>query len=61
MKNTYKFGDIPVEITYRGTYFEKKAKDYVTDEKPLFSIFATDEDLEYEQTNSEEEIEYSKP
>ena len=28
MKNTYKFGDIPVEITYRGTYFEKKAKDH---------------------------------
>ena len=61
MKNTYNFGDIPVEITYRGTYFEKKAKDYVTDEKPLFSIFATDEDLVYEQANSEEEIQYSKP
>ena len=61
MKNTYKFGDIPVEITYRGTYFEKKAKDYETDEEPLFSICATDEDLVYEQANSEEEIQYSKP
>ena len=61
MKNTYKFGDIPVEIEYRGTYFEKKAKDYITDEEPLFSIFATDEDLVYEQEHAEEGVEYSKP
>ena len=61
MKNTYKFGDIPVEIEYRGDYFEEKAKDYITDEEPLFSLFATDEDLEYEQDHSEEDIEYSKP
>lgn len=60
MKNTYKFGDIPVEIEYRGDYFEEKAKDYITDEEPLFSLFATDEDLEYEQDHSEEDIEYSK-
>ncbi len=53
MKNTYKFGDIPVEITYRGTYFEEKAKDYETDEEPLFSICATDEDLVYVHANSE--------
>ena len=61
MKNTYKFGDIPVEIEYRGDYFEEKAKDYITDGEPLFSLFATDEDLEYEQDHSEEDIEYSKP
>ena len=61
MKNTYKFGDIPVEIEYRGNYFEEKAKDYITNEEPLFSVFATDEDLEYEQEHSEEDIEYSKP
>ena len=61
MKNTYKFGDIPVEIEYRGDYFKEKAKDYITDEEPLFSLFATDEDLEYEQDHSEEDIEYSKP
>ena len=59
MKNTYKFGDIPVEITYRGTFFEKKAEDYITDDKPLFSIFASDEDLAYEQKQSEEE--HTKP
>ena len=40
MKNTYKFGDIPVEIEYRGDYFEEKAKDYITDEEPLFSLSA---------------------
>ncbi len=61
MKNTYKFGNIPVEIEYRGDYFEEKAKDYITDEEPLFSLFATDEDLEYEQDHSEEDIEYSNP
>ncbi len=61
MRNVYKFGDIPVEIAYRGTYFEKKAKDYISDEEPLFSICAYDEDLEYEQAHSEEDIEYGKP
>lgn len=61
MKNTYKFGDIPVEITYRGDYFEQKAKDYITDEEPLFSICAHDEDLNYEQAHSEDDVEYSKP
>lgn len=61
MKNIYKFGDIPVEIEYRGDYFEDKAKDYITDEEPLFSLFATDEDLEYEQNHSEDDTEYSKP
>lgn len=58
MKNTYKFGDIPVEIEYRGAYFDEKAKDYITDEKPLFSICATDEDLAYEQEHSEEDKEF---
>ena len=61
MKNTYKFGDVPVEITYRGRYFERKAEDYITDEEPLFSIFATDEDLDYENEHSEEVSNYSKP
>ena len=61
MKNTYKFGDIPIEITYRGSYFEQKAKDYITDEEPLFSVFATDEDLEYEREKSEDGEEFSKP
>ena len=61
MKNTYKFGDIPIEITYRGSYLEQKAKDYITDEEPLFSVFATDEDLEYEREKSEEGDEFSKP
>ena len=61
MKNTYKFGDIPVEITYRGGYFDQKAKDYITDEEPLFSIFASDEDLAYEEEHSEEGASHSKP
>lgn len=59
MKNTYKFGDIPVEIEYRGNYFEEKAKDYITDDKPLFSVCATDQDLAYEQDQVDEE--FTKP
>ena len=61
MQNVYKFGDIPVEIKYRGDYFEERAKDYITDEEPLFSLFATDEDLAYEQEHSEDDAEYGKP
>ena len=61
MKNTYKFGDIPVEIEYRGGYFEAAAKDYITDEEPLFSVCASDEDLQYEQAHSEDDTEYGKP
>ncbi len=61
MKNTYKFGDIPVEIAYRGTYFEREAEEYLIDEEPLFSVCAYDEDLAYEQEHSEEDVEYGKP
>ena len=61
MQNIYKFGDIPVEIKYRGKMFDEKAKDYITDEDPKFSVCASDEDLAYEQDNSEEDGTYPKP
>lgn len=60
MRNIYKFGEIPVSVKYRGKFFEDSCKDYLSDEEPLFEIFATDEDLEYERQHAEEEIEYSK-
>lgn len=60
MTNTYKFAGIPVEVKTRGTYFPACCKDYISEEQPLFTILATDEDLEFEQLKSEDGI-YSKP
>lgn len=61
MRNIYKFGDVPVEIRNRGMYFSQVCADYVAEnEKPLFSVLATDEDLAYEQAYAEEDIEYTK-
>ena len=61
MRNIYKFGDIPVEIRNRGSYFYECCKDYLAeDETPLISILATDEDLAYEQGQSHEEVTYTK-
>lgn len=61
MRNIYKFGDIPVEIRNRGQYFYDCCVDYLAkDEQPVFSILATDEDLAYEQQQSEEGVEYTK-
>lgn len=62
MKNIYKFGEIPVEVTNRGRYFYDCCLDYLAEnEKPEFSIIATDEDLEYEQQQAEDDMEFSKP
>ena len=60
MREIYSFGDIPVAVEYRGKYFEKKSKDYITRGlEPLFEIFATDEDLKYEKDHAEQESVYS--
>lgn len=61
MRGFYKFGGLPVEIKYRGYLFGEYAKDYETDEAPLFTMLATDEDLAYEQEHSLEEQEFDKP
>lgn len=60
MRNVYKFGDIPVEIANRGQFFYDSCIDYMSDEKPLFSILATDEDLAYEQEHSDDDVQFSK-
>ena len=60
MRNVYKFGDIPVEIANRGQFFYDSCIDYLSDEKPLFSILATDEDLAYEQEHSDDDVQFSK-
>ena len=61
MRGVFKFCGLPVEIKYRGDLFGEYAKEYETDEKPLFTMLATDDDLAYEQEHSEEDVEYSKP
>ena len=61
MREIYRFGDIPVAVEYRGKYFEEKSRAYVArDEKPLFEICATDEDLEYENKHAEENVPHSR-
>jgi len=60
LKNNFKFGDIPVEVSYRGKFFYEKCQEYLTEEEGKFHILATDEDLEYEQKCSEEDVEYTK-
>lgn len=57
----YKFADIPVGIKTRGKYFGKKCSDYLAgDETPMFEMYASDEDLEYERTHSEDDEEHFK-
>lgn len=61
MKNIYRFADIPVEIENRGRYFTDSCKEYlVKGVEPEFSISVTDADLEYEQEQDKEGVNYSK-
>lgn len=60
MKNNFKFGDIPVEISYRGHLFYEICQDYLTEEEGKFNILATDEDLQYEKDCGDQGVEYSK-
>lgn len=61
MRDIYKFGDVPVEIRNRGQYFRDCCIDYLAkDETPKFTILATDEDLEYEQSHAEDDNKFSK-
>ncbi len=61
MRNIYEFGEIPVEVYHRGTYFKEVCKDYLAEEKaPMFSIRATDEDLAFEQKHAEGDTKFSK-
>lgn len=61
MRNIYKFADIAVEVRNRGQYFYDSCVDYLAEnEEPQISILATDEDLAYEQAQSEDGINFSK-
>ena len=52
-----KISEIPIGIDNRFSYIKKLAADYLTDEEPLFTVSATDEDIEKERAESE--IEFS--
>lgn len=60
MKNRFKFGDIPIEVSHRGQYFYDQCKEYLTEEEPKFHILATDKDLQYEQDCADEDEKYTK-
>lgn len=53
---TVKIADIPIGIDNRYDYIERISQDYLTDDEPLFAVFATDEDLEYEQTLADADL-----
>ena len=48
-----KLADLPIGIDNRFPYLETFAKDYLTDEEPLFTVSVTDEDLAREAEASE--------
>lgn len=56
MKNKFKFGGIPIEVSHRGQLFYDKCKEYLTEEEAKFHILATDEDLAYEQNANTDEV-----
>ena len=51
-----KLADIPIGIDNRHSYIEHIAKDYLTDEPPLFTVRATDADISKEREASCEEF-----
>ncbi|MFQ9515956.1 MAG: hypothetical protein ACLRZ9_09010 [Eubacterium sp.] len=57
----YKFADIPVGVYTRGEYFDQCCVDYLAEsEQAKFNIGVNDEDLAYEQSRTEEEVQFSK-
>ena len=53
---TVKLADLSIAIDNRYDYIERMAKDYLTDEEPLFTVSVTDADLEREAAMSEEKF-----
>lgn len=51
-----KFAGLPIGIDNRFGYLKKIAKDYLTDEEPLFTVSATDADIQKERSESEMEF-----
>jgi hypothetical protein len=53
---TVKIADLAIGIENRYSYISEYAKDYLTEEKPLFTVKVTDEDIEAERAESPEEF-----
>jgi hypothetical protein len=53
---TVKIADLAIGIDNRYSYISEYAKDYLTEEKPLFTVKVTDEDIEAERAESPEEF-----
>lgn len=53
---TVKIADLAIGIDNRYSYISEYAKDYLTEEKPLFTVKITDEDIEAERAESPEEF-----
>ena len=51
-----KLAQLPIGIDNRYSYVEDLAKDYLTDEAPIFTVKVTDEDIEREAAASEEKF-----
>ena len=53
---TLKLAGLPIGVDNRYSHIERLAVDYVTDEQPIFTVRASDEDIERERTQSETEF-----
>ena len=51
---TVKIADLAIGIENRFSYVEDISKDYLTKDEPLFTLSASDADIEYEKTLSED-------
>ncbi len=51
---TVKIADIAIGIDNRFSYVEEISRDYVTNDEPLFTLSASDADIEYERSLAEE-------
>ena len=51
-----KIADLPIAIDNKYSHIERLAADYLTDEEPLFTVCATDEDIEAERIASEHDF-----
>ena len=51
---TVKIADLAIGIDNRFSYVEEISRDYLTEDEPLFTLSASDSDIEYERRVSEE-------
>ena len=53
MKNTYKFADIVVSVSYEAEYITKQCVEYASDEMPELELEITASDIEYERSRAD--------